>query len=290
MVGNTTSRPQLGSIAPVARNSSQWATADCGSCWSQVRHASLHSASKMRKPTPTTRVNASAKICAPRIGRVRRSTATLRRRNCARHQRMPAGPGRAVAIVAVRARWKALATNARSLHARHVARCARSSEDAPAGHWPFATSSRTSISSGRKSASRFLPYGCCLRAEEGCDFATRAKQKQANACRGEPGDRSNLAMGIALGVGQPKQLALPGLHLAQSQAEHDLRVRLPCAVVSGEKLLGNLFDRCRAGAAPVVAESSWSRCERGRDGQRLHHRMPLMGRWLRRGSGRSSPA
>ncbi len=186
MVGNTTSRPQLGSIAPVARNSSQWATADCGSCWSQVRHASLRSASKTRKPTPTTRVNASAKICAPRIGRVMRSTAALRRRNCARHQRTPAGPGRAAAIVAARARWKASATNARSLHARHVATWARSSTTRQPAIGRARPVRALRFRSGQ-GVSIMIPslMGACCARRRAAILRRARKQQQANACRGE---------------------------------------------------------------------------------------------------------
>ena len=63
-------------------------------------------------------------------------------------------------------------------------------------------------------------------AQEACDLMPCAKEKQADAGGGEAGDFGDFAMGVTLGMGQPKELALSGFHKSQGRGEDGLRVVL----------------------------------------------------------------
>src|ERR1035438_4710392 len=80
------------------------------------------------------------------MGLLTRSTAALRRRNCARHQMAPGGGRLGLAAELARALWKAELTRTRLEQERQALTWSRSSSGQAWGQWPQACISATSFS------------------------------------------------------------------------------------------------------------------------------------------------
>jgi hypothetical protein len=85
-------------------------------------------------------------------------------------------------------------------------------------------------------------FGLRLAEEQACDLAAGAEEEQADAGAGQAGDLSDLAVGVALGVSEPKELAVAGTHLGKGWAEDSLRVRLGAVYGGGEELLWKVLN------------------------------------------------
>jgi hypothetical protein len=90
--------------------------------------------------------------------------------------------------------------------------------------------------------------------KEAGDLAAGAEEEEADAGAGQAGDLSDLAVGVALSVGEPEELAVAGAHLGESRAEDGLRVGLGRAGGGGEEVFREFLNGGGAGTAPVVAE------------------------------------
>ena len=76
-----------------------------------------------------------------------------------------------------------------------------------------------------RGSSRLSWFDGCF-AQEAGNFVPGAKQEQADAGRGEACDLGDFAVGVALGIGEPKQLPVARTHLRQCRSEHGLRIGL----------------------------------------------------------------
>src|SRR5215472_13189633 len=85
-------------------------------------------------------------------------------------------------------------------------------------------------------------------------FAARPEEQQPDAGGGEPCDRSDLMVRIALCVCKPEKLALAWPKLQKRRAENGSRVGLARAIGRLERFLRHVFDSGVTRPAPVVAE------------------------------------
>ena len=120
-------------------------------CWvSSLIRPIPCAACEAENPIATAMQMTKAKICAPRMGRVTRSIAALRRRSCARHHRIPGETSGAAAAAVAREALNVEVTSASSAQERHVAAWMRRSAGAAWGHWPHASNPAISFSHGER--------------------------------------------------------------------------------------------------------------------------------------------
>src|ERR1035438_9959946 len=124
-----TARPKPELKRPEGQRAWRLSAPICGweSCENQESQWRPWRAWETTRAAATKRVMDRAKMWAPRMGLATRSTAALRRRSWARHQRTPGAGRLAWAAVQARERWKAWVTRSRSAQERQAPRWARSS-------------------------------------------------------------------------------------------------------------------------------------------------------------------